>query len=297
MSRKYLIDGLIPEREVSLLAGPSGGSKTTWLFQTLQLWRAGQPVHGHGSHPCPFVYISVDRSQESAEETMERVGIDPKTVPLVRGVEDDVIGIEQAMQLSRVLVPDVRFFIIDGFATLVPGGKTNDYATVAKFLRGITRMCKKHDITILGIVHAAKTKENEKYLNPRERILGSVAWAGFSETLFFIEPTAPDNAVDKNRLLEILPRQAAQEKFELELDGRGRLIPSTRRVTVDNDLVAFLDQIPADGEFSADELAARLRIGRTKVYSLLERLQDNSAVKRMKRGIYCRVVNPFFAPN
>lgn len=296
MPRKYLIDGILPERELSLLAGPSGGSKTTWLFQSLQLWREGQDVHAHHSHPCPFVYASLDRSQESAEETMERVGIDVSSIPLLRGVEENISSIEGLLNLAKTKVPDARLFMIDGFATLVPGGKTNDYHSVANFLRNITRLCKKHDITILGLIHAAKTKENEKYLNPRERILGSVAWAGFSETLFFIAPTAPDNVVDNCRLLEILPRQSAQERFELELDNRGRLIPSKRRIEQDNDTVSFLDGIPLEEDFSVDELAANLKVRRAKAYSILKQLVENGAIARVGSGTYRRTKSAFF-PN
>lgn len=295
MPRKYLIDGILPERELSLLAGPSGGSKTTWLFQTIELWRDRVPIHGHNSHPCPFAYVSVDRSQESAEETMIRIGIDPDSIPLIRGVEENLSTIEGVLNAAKLKVPDARLYIIDGFATLVPQGKTNDYHSVANFLRNITRLCKKHDITILGLIHAAKTKENEKYLNPRERILGSVAWAGFSETLFFIAPIAPDNVVDNYRLLEILPRQSAQEKFELELDKKGRLIPSSRRQDLDVDLTSFLDGIPFDQDFSADELAGNLKVRRAKAYSILKQLQENHAVERVRSGTYRRVKSSFFA--
>lgn len=228
---------------------------------------------------------------------MERVGIDPKIVPLVKGVEDNLTTIEAVLKASVATLPNARLFIIDGFATLVPGGKTNDYHAVANFLRNITRLCKKHDITILGLIHAAKTKENEKYLNPRERILGSVAWAGFSETLFFIAPIAPDDVENKYRLLEILPRQAAQERFELQLDDSGCLITSTRRIELDAECIAFLDKVPPDGEFSADEIAAALSLGRTKAHRLLNTLLENGAIKKVKRGLYARVTSAFFGAN
>lgn len=293
MARPYLIEKLLPAREVSLLAGPSGGSKTTWLFQSLQLWEKSQPVHGCASHPCSFLYFSIDRSMEAAQETMDRVGC---KYPIISGVEEDIETIEQVIMRWERADASAKLLILDGFATLVPGGKTNDYHVVAKFLRKVTRLCKKHDITIIGIVHAAKTKENEKYLNPRERILGSVAWAAFSETLFFIAPVEADKIEKDFRLLEILPRQGKNQKAELQLDDRGRLIPSQRAETLDVELITFLDKLPIENEFRAEELAANIGVGRTKAYAILKRLEDNFAIERVKGGGFRRAKSTFF-PN
>lgn len=292
MPRPYLIEQLLPARELSLLAGPSGSSKTTWLFQMLQLWEKGDPVHGHTSHPCPFVYLSIDRSTESAEETMERVGV---KYPITSGVEEDIVNFTQALDRARKANPAAKLLIMDGFATLVPGGKSNDYNEVAKFLRSVTRHCKKHDVTVIGIVHASKTKENEKYLNPRERILGSVAWAAFSETIFFIAPVNPDKSEDDYRLLEILPRQARAQNVEFQLDARGRLVPSTRRTEMEEDLTAFLDKIPLEENFTVEELQVSLGIGRTKTYAVIAKLTSNFAIEKTKGG-YRRCKSTFF-PN
>jgi len=295
LPRKYLIDSILPEREISLIAGPAGGGKTTWLFQVLELWQNSVDVHGHASHPCRYVYVSADRSKEAAEATMDRMSINLDRIPLISGVEEDLHTFSSIVSLVRKKDPNVKLIVIDGFATIVPGGKAGDYHTVANFLRSITRQCKREDITVLGIIHAAKTKENEKYLNPRERILGSVAWAGFSETIFFIEPVDVKDVENPQRLLEILPRNAAQEKFELELRD-GRFVPSSRRVPADADTESFLNTMTVGEEFGVEELGAKLRLGRSKTYMLLTRLEENRAIERVRRGVYRRVQSPFF-PN
>jgi hypothetical protein len=91
-------------------------------------------------------------------------------------------------------------------------GATNDYRSVADFLANLTSLCVREDITIIGVMHSPKMKEDEAYGNPRQRISGSVAWAAYCETVVLVEPVSPDDPNSPRRLL-ILPRNiSAVEK-------------------------------------------------------------------------------------
>lgn len=284
--RKFLIEEFLPHTEVSLIAGPSGGGKTTWTFQTLERWLKGEPILNRKSYPSPCVYVSLDRSYDAAEATLERMGIS-LPIPIISAVDKNISTLEAVIQAARDAEPHAKLLILDGFARLVPGSKTNDYGEVAHFLSACTRRCKKEDITILGLVHAAKTKENERYTNPRERILGSVAWAGFTETIIFISSTDPDDVECKYRMLEILSRQSAGIKQELEFH-EGRLIPSTRKQEMEFKITSFLDAFPFGVVFSSEEFAATIGIKKTRAYEILNRLIETKAVEKVGHGKYTR---------
>lgn len=288
-SSEWLIQDILAKREVSLFGGPSGASKTTLLFQILQTWNSGDPVFGHASYPVPYAYISVDRSERSVRRTLERIGIDPDTINVLSAIDLKLTTLRSVINTARVKFSDAKAFFIDGFASLTPEGKINDYNTVANFLAEATRECGQFDLTIIGIVHAAKTRENEKYLNARQRILGSVAWAGFSDTIFYIEPTDAENATCLMRKFEILPRNAKNEVFELELTSTGTLILSTHKKEEDTSKSSmFLDNLASNVEFTPEGLQASLLVSRSTVKRIIEKWIDSDIIQRVRKGVYVK---------
>ncbi len=162
MALEFLVDDLFPTKEVHLIAGPSGGGKTTFLFNMIRQWQNGQPVLNHASHPKDFYYISLDRSEQLVRNRMEAEGIDPDTIPH--------LSLRKSSTWEKVLsiVPaTTKVLFIDGFSRLCPGGKPNDYNTVADFLAKLGDYCVEKDITIIGVVHATKVKEGESFLEPQ----------------------------------------------------------------------------------------------------------------------------------
>jgi hypothetical protein len=57
---------------------------------------------------------------------------------------------------------------------------------------------------------------NEGYANPRQRILGSVAWGAFADTLFNLEPLSPNDPDQTQRRLFIGPRNHKEHHITLE---------------------------------------------------------------------------------
>lgn len=224
MAISHIVDDIIPAREIHLIAGPSGAGKTTLLFQIIDDWRQGRDVLGHKSHPQPFCYVACDRTLASTKRTLKRVGIMEGTIPTLSLAERrDIVTIGGVVAAAKIHVEGVRVLFIDAIAVLVREGRTNDYAVVADFLRECAQICAREDITIIALVHAAKVKEGEKFLNPRQRILGSVAWAGFSDTVILIEPATPEDATSDERTVLILPRNAPAEELAMGFNQEGRL--------------------------------------------------------------------------
>lgn len=220
MSQSYLIENILPENELHILAGPSGAGKTRLLFQALREWQQEGTFLGFKCAQFPeTLYLACDRSQDSIEETL-------KSFPGLRLNWHSVRGVSSVIETTLVKFPKATFIIIDGIATLVPDGKINDYYTVSKFACHLGHLCTTKQLTMLGLGHSNKTKEGERYPDPRQRILGSVAWAAYTETIFNLEPLAPDNtATVKTRRLFIGPRNHAEHEIRLEMQN-GLFVPA-----------------------------------------------------------------------
>lgn len=235
--QRYIVDELFPAHEVHIIGGPSGSGKTTWLFQFMEDWSAGRDINGYRSHPCAWFYVSCDRSMAGVLRTLDRMSVklDPKRMASIvdntRGI--GLASIRTFLTSIKQFLPEGGVLFIDGFAilsSLFPASPSNskskdaNYGGVSAFLIELARECIKHDITIVGTAHSPKTKENDKIPNPRQRVLGSVAWAGCAETIVIIEPTDEADIDNPARMVLILPRNSSPIQLEMAFNDEGRLV-------------------------------------------------------------------------
>lgn len=226
--RPCIVDSIFPIGEIHIIAGASGVGKTTLGFQMLQDWSEGRTVFGYRSNPCPFVYVSCDRSKGSVQETLGRLDIDPATIKMIdaRGIsKHGTDGFKHILDAARLLVPDVRVLFIEAFSLLIPVGKHIElYRTTADYLSAISRQLEKEKLTILGTSHSPKQRKDDEIIDPRQLVLGTVAWGGFVETIVAMQRVAPMNALDQRRRIYVLPRNAREEMFEYDVDKHGRFV-------------------------------------------------------------------------
>lgn len=281
--REHLIEDLFPAREISLIGGPSGSGKTSFLLKMLETWTAGEAVFGHTSHPTPYAYISGDRSTAGMLRTMDRLGLDKRTFPLyVPAISTLNLTAVQVVENALKRFPDAKLIVFEGIATYVPDGKLHDYKVVAKFLRDLAALCQARDITILGVVHSPKVKEKDKYANPRERIMGSTAWAAYSELIMFLEPKDPD-AGTSLREFWILPRNAREEKFVMDWKD-GMLVPlktQSKRSNYER-FMEFLSVVPDGGTFTKNDLETSTSMADSSVRFELTKAMSTHLVERVE---------------
>lgn len=213
--QEFLIQDIMPKREVHLLAGPSGAGKTTLAVQIIKSYLAGDLIWSKATNPQGVVYISCDRSMASLHRSLDRHGIDQSQFPAASArVICRSAGLPgkapQVLKWALDKHPQAHLVIIDGLASLIPEGKLSDYSTVCTFLLYLADWCETNDKTILGLVHATKVKDSEKISNPRQQILGSVAWAAFSDLAIVVNPEDPEDTDNQNRIVRVLPRDAAE---------------------------------------------------------------------------------------
>jgi hypothetical protein len=297
---RWLIKGVVQRRLVTLVAGGSGTGKTRWLMKMItETWSKGLPVFGHESFPEPFVYCSGDRPFRSYSFTFEEMQIDINSFPNFSAFDMKMKTQDRIFTYTKEHWPETKFLIIEGYGGMVPGGKVNDYTVVNNFLNQAAVLCEKHDITLLGVVHAPKSKPGEEYVSPRQRILGSMAWSSYSEDAILIEHS-PDREESEAgvRNLYLLLRNAPEEHFKMQFDGGGFLIPmpQDRSITPMPDFgpasvrSRILGQLWRSGIGPGDLFKLSLfpkSVGvRSKVSEALGVLIDDSHVKRIDKGSY-----------
>lgn len=227
MSREYLVERIFPHTEIHLIGGPSGSGKTRWIFQTfIGEWQKGHPVLGHASYPRPWVYILGDRSRDDATETLTQLGYSLDDIRIHSAVDEGSIDLDKVIAKVGELNPKPELLIVEGLASLAASqcNNINSYKDVARFLTILTRLCKRNHITIIGVVHQPKMKDDSRYTNPRQRIMGSAAWAAYSATVVLIEPVGEGPIGAQERQLVVLPRNAPEMWLKLMFDRNGRLV-------------------------------------------------------------------------
>ena len=303
--QECLIDRILPCREIHLIGGASGSSKTTLMFQILHKWQRREEVFGYKSFPVPMAYVACERSMASTQRTIDRCAVE-LGCPTISAVDrkwtkDTDTAFDRISAHLLREHPAAKLWYIDGLQALTPGGKNNDYSYVQKFLTSITNVCQEHDITILGSVHATKTKEGERYMNPRQRILGSVAWAGFSETIIILDQIDPEDPASR-REIQLCPRNAPQGRFDYDLDSNGLVIftqndahqskgrPS-KKVGRIGAILPYLDRFSPSEEIpraAFDEIGTELGIAGRSMDELLKQMQVDQSLKWLRLGVYQR---------
>lgn len=240
---------------------------------------------------------------------MRELEIDPETIDIFPAFNlepkegFEIAGIDWLFKKVKEAYPSAKLWIIETIGAYVPGGKVNDYATVGKFLRALGRQAHKNGITLIATHHTAKQKGKDKYENPREQLMGSGGWGGFTETTFIMDFAEPDNPASPYRALTIMPRNGAPNvKFAYKFDKQGRLsqcspdeIPRTLRGRPRDSQVreAFNSYFETLGKKGIDTFkladivdALQSKVSRPTVVRRLEELCEEGTLERKARGTY-----------
>ena len=225
-----IVDTLLPEQAIHLLAGPTGAGKSRWLLEMLQDWQAGKDVLGYKSHPRQWLYVSGDRQQIEVERTLTSLGIAHTSVPIM-----PAFGVMPIMGALGILEEaekrQAELLVWEGFGKYVESNAGG--TAVTRWLNMITwrlshtqtGQMRFKPLTIIGVMEQPKMKPKDKYTNARQRISGPAAWGHSASTIILVEH-GDQYCRGPKRTLEIVPRDGGDLSFKATLTtGHFTIIP------------------------------------------------------------------------
>jgi hypothetical protein len=193
-----VVPHLIPGGGVSLLTGASGIGKSALLAGWLKAIRDGQPVLGIQPRPVRKIgMICTDRRWQLVKFWLDKVGLEEDERFQVYCVQDDfTLDFKKFFhprhnldclveQIELLGLEKGDLLVIDPIAPYM-GNKPNDYAAVMGAIGPLSRKMAQFGLTVAGTAHTPKQKggEDERVLRIQDRVLGSTALAGYSNSQF-----------------------------------------------------------------------------------------------------------------
>ena len=305
------LPGIFNAGFLSLLSGASGIGKTALIAALAVRFRDGGSLFGVEVHPPAAVaYITVDRPWIGARRWFEAVGF-----PDIRqySIVDDhdfamaLLGERKngdeafAKCVDALDLPRGSLIFVDPM-TLFMGGNLLNYHRIATTCIRIHRQLQKSGHCVIGAFHTSKQKEDKKsrYLRAQDRITGSGALLGFSDTQMNL--MAPDEADRTDGVYQLLinPHQCPAQVVELTKDaktGLFNLSASARSLSpleqLDDDLRTLYLLLPPSptpiSTHSLIQLFADQDMSRATLFRGLKALAAAGLVVSAKRGAWLKV--------
>lgn len=295
------IPGIIAAGSLNLISGASGVGKTALVADMCRRWRDGRSICWRPTNvPTKIAVIVGDRKWSDHKQWFEAVGF--PDIPHYSFRDDTSFSWDRLH--SRTAVTDIFEKAVDGLK-LPPGallivdpislfisGNLIDYKAVAIAMGKLDRIITKRKITCLGIMHMAKQKGDHKdrYTRPQDRILGSSALLGFSDTPMYL--LGPEDMDDECYGFGWIPHHSPHETFQFVRNEQGLFVPFAAP-DQDANMHALLGVITAASEGTKtkeiiDYATGQLAIPTRSVHWYLDKLQAAGKIKRVVRGIWRR---------
>lgn len=292
----------MPFGSISTLSGASGVGKTAFLAGMVRAWQLNRELFGLKTGRLPAIgMLACDRPWRDHQAWFDRAGCEPfahyslrdeayawdllrdhKGVPKVFG------GLVDSLKL-----PPGSLLIVDPISLFIPG-RLFDYKDVAIGLGLLDAELKARQVTTLGVFHVAKQKgdKNSRYMRPQDRILGSSALIGYSETAFYL--ISPDEAERRTYEFGIISHQLKGTAYQYTRAENGLFVPAEVFDDIQEEETA-LNMLPADGGVLtagqwALEIQRSLRVSLTTAERLIRKLKRADRVQRVGKGKYRRMI-------
>ncbi len=300
------IPGIMPFGTLTMLSGAPGAGKTAMIAEFYVRLRDGRSIWGYPTNkPTGFAYIASDRQWASHQQWFNLVGM--PDIPHYSLADDPHIDIKEDFEESKALelfhnalkqcndgVPPIPGSIVtvDPVTPLFIAGSPNSSRAVAKTLLTMSREARSFQITLNLVGHFGKqpADRNARYQRPQDRIAGSGAFSGFSDTqMYLCEPDPPDHPF---HMFGWNPRHRPPEEFMCRRNESGLFVPYD---VMQEDGVAcnVFDVMESVGPTSTEAITDKAfddhSYSPKTVKRALVRLLEQGRIVRMKRGWYARV--------
>lgn len=296
------IPGIIPFGTLTIVAGAPGVGKTAMLAEWIRRWQAGRTICEKPTNKPlgGFYFLAADRQWQSHQIWFDAVGY--PNIPHYSVADDPTYSLERLKAanmaftcfedcLKKLAPPPGAHLIVDPVSPLFIQGDPNRARDVATSLLRFSRACQQYKINITCTAHFGKQKadQKEQYARPQDRIAGSGAFSGFSDTqVYLIDPLPPKQPY---HILGWVPRHAAPEEFHFKREETNGLFIPYEHYTEANQTDAVLTCVPYE-PLAMEALVKRVHeqlgysVRTTERY--LKQLVADGRVTKVRRGVYQR---------
>lgn len=284
---------------VNLLAGMPGVGKSAFLAWFLVRMRDGLEIFGHRPTTiAKMAIVSVDRSwHQSSQLWLELAGFgDIAHYCLQDDMEFVVDRLENKRGRMQILrealdrltpLPFGSLVVVDPIAPFL-GGNLLDYDACMVACTKIRRVCRERGITIIGVSHAGKQKNDkkERYLRLQDRIVGSTAQFGYTDTAMYL--ASPEETGEKFYTFMWNPHHAPAAAYQLGRSADGLFVPwGESSVAIEEDTLLKIVPETPDGVSFAD-LITTSGLSKATVHRRLQELVSERRIERVGHGTYRR---------
>jgi hypothetical protein len=165
------------------------------------------------THPVPWLYVSEDRQESEAWDTIDALGISRSNIAMVPAFAP-LRGVGYVLDAADSLKKDL--IVWEGFGSYV--GERAAGPAVKAWLSTMTQALRinpangrprPNPLTIIGIMEQPKMKPKDQYPNPRQRVSGPAVWGHSTSTIVLVE-FANKFCSGPDRKLGIYPRNAPE---------------------------------------------------------------------------------------
>lgn len=298
------IPTIIPGASVNLLAGAPGAGKTALSSWIMCQFRDNLPIFGHQPTPIPKLgIICADRSwAQSTSKWFALAGYGD--IPHYSLLDDDEFSVRRLRQkqervtileacLDKLFLPWGSLVLVDPLALFL-GGNLLDYDTCLVACAEIRGACRRRGITIIGTAHASKQRadKNQRYLRLQDRIAGSVALFGYTDTQMYL--ASPAEIEEEFSVFHWSPHHAVSQDFKLTRADNGLFIPYEGKegdlVWEARTLLTIIAESPTLTKLTDIVPIAEVQFGwsRSKVYRYVGDLVQAHLLIRVGRTHVCR---------
>ena len=298
------IEGIMPAGTITLLSGASGVGKTAFVAEWCVRWRDGRSICWKPTNrPVELGVVAADRKWASHKQWFEAVGY--PDIPHYSLRDDPSFNWDKVFNrketanifraaLSRLLLPPGSLIVVDPISIFIHGSLL-DYKQTAVSLAHLDRVCTDLGVTVLGIMHMSKQKGDKKdrYTRPQDRILGSAALGGFTDTQMYL--LGPEDLDEDFYGFGWIPHHAPAETFTFSRDPQNGLFIPYEAPDQTGNLKALYDAITESiAGTKTKELtnlaSDQLGLARATTYRYLDLLRIQGKIERVGRGAWRRKV-------
>jgi hypothetical protein len=159
------------------------------MLDLLRTQARGAPYLGHAGGRLDSLVLFADRGAVSNQETLQRMKIDPASLPLAHlPPTTDGASALAAVQTAIEQQPERPAAVfVEGADLLVEDPCKSQVVT--PFVVGLRHIAEHYSLAIILSVGAPKARPQEQYQLQRDRVYGSQAWSRLCNTVLVLNPT------------------------------------------------------------------------------------------------------------